>query len=74
MDLGLSGKHALVTGASQGLGRAIAKTLAMEGVSVFATARNVELLDSLTPAQQKAALVHLADKLADRLQPIARAG
>ena len=33
-----------------------------------------ELLDNLTPAQQKAALVHLADKLADRLQPIARAG
>ena len=28
MDLGLSGKNALVTGASQGLGRAIAKTLA----------------------------------------------
>ena len=33
-----------------------------------------ELLDSLTPAQQKAAFVHLADKLADRLQPVARAG
>ena len=47
MDLGLSGKNALVTGASQGLGRAIAKTLAMEGVRVFATARNAGLLDSL---------------------------
>lgn len=33
-----------------------------------------ELLDSLTPAQQKAALVHLADKLADRLQNVPRAG
>jgi 3-oxoacyl-[acyl-carrier protein] reductase len=47
MDLNLKGKTALVTGASQGLGRAIVKTLATEGVKVFATARNNELLDSL---------------------------
>lgn len=33
-----------------------------------------ELLDSLTPDQQKAALVHLADKLADRHHPVVRAG
>jgi 3-oxoacyl-[acyl-carrier protein] reductase len=47
MDLQLNGKAALVTGASQGLGRAIAKTLASEGVKVFATARNADLLASL---------------------------
>jgi len=47
MDLQLSGKTALVTGASQGLGRAIAKTLAAEGVKVLATARNENLLISL---------------------------
>lgn len=47
MDLGLNGKTALVTGASQGLGRAIVKALAAEGVRVFATARNSELLSSL---------------------------
>jgi 3-oxoacyl-[acyl-carrier protein] reductase len=47
MDLQLSGKTALVSGASQGLGRAIVKTLAGEGVTVFATARNPELLASL---------------------------
>jgi len=47
MDLHLSSKTALVTGASQGLGRAIVKTLAAEGVAVFATARNPELLGSL---------------------------
>ncbi|PWV50391.1 3-oxoacyl-[acyl-carrier protein] reductase [Chitinophaga sp. S165] len=46
MDLYLKGKTAIVTGASQGLGRAIARELAMEGVKVFATARNKELLDS----------------------------
>lgn len=33
-----------------------------------------ELLDSLTPAQQKAALVHLADKLADPVRPVVRSG
>lgn len=47
MDLHMNGKTALVTGASQGLGRAIVKALAAEGVTVFATARNPELLASL---------------------------
>jgi len=47
MDLGLNGKTALVTGASQGLGRAIVKALAAEGVRVFTTARNSALLSSL---------------------------
>ena len=47
MDLYLKGKTALVTGASQGLGRAIAKELALEGVKVLATARNAVLLESL---------------------------
>jgi 3-oxoacyl-[acyl-carrier protein] reductase len=32
MDLGISGKKALVTGASQGIGLAVAKELATEGV------------------------------------------
>lgn len=47
MDLQLNGKTAVVTGASQGLGRAIAMTLAAEGVHVFATARNEDLLAAL---------------------------
>ena len=46
MDLYLKGKTAIVTGASQGLGRAMAKELAMEGVKVFATARNEDRLNS----------------------------
>lgn len=47
MDLYLKGKTAVVTGASQGIGRAITKELAMEGVKVFATARNEDLLNGL---------------------------
>ncbi|GAA0547948.1 SDR family NAD(P)-dependent oxidoreductase [Chitinophaga japonensis] len=47
MDLYLKGKTAVVSGASQGMGRAIVKELAMEGVQVLATARNEALLNSL---------------------------
>jgi 3-oxoacyl-[acyl-carrier protein] reductase len=47
MDLQLHGKTALVTGASQGIGREIAKGLAAEGVRLAIVARRRELLDSL---------------------------
>ena len=47
MDLQLVGKTALVTGASMGIGRAIAKGLAAEGVEVAAVARRTHLLDEL---------------------------
>ena len=39
MDLGLATKSALVTGASQGIGLAIARTLLAEGMRVLATSR-----------------------------------
>jgi 3-oxoacyl-[acyl-carrier protein] reductase len=47
MDLQLSGKTALVTGASRGIGRAIALGLAREGVKLAIAARRVNLLDEL---------------------------
>ncbi|MPZ47936.1 MAG: SDR family oxidoreductase [Dehalococcoidia bacterium] len=47
MDLQLAGKTGLVTGASAGIGRAIAKGLAAEGVRLVVAARRRELLETL---------------------------
>ena len=47
MDLGIKGRAAVVTGASRGLGRAIATGLAREGCSVLAVARTAASLKSL---------------------------
>ena len=44
MNLGLKGKHAIITGASKGIGRGIALTLAEEGVNVAICARGEESL------------------------------
>ena len=47
MDLELDGKVAIVTGASRGLGRAMAVALAEQGVSVLAAARSADDLAEL---------------------------
>jgi len=44
MDLGLAGNTALITGASRGIGRAIALALAGEGMAVMLVARDAERL------------------------------
>ncbi len=46
MDLGLTGKTAFVAGASKGIGRAIAATLAQEGAQVAISSRDRERIDA----------------------------
>jgi NAD(P)-dependent dehydrogenase (short-subunit alcohol dehydrogenase family) len=45
MELGLKGRTAVITGGSKGIGKAIARGLAAEGVNVVLLARGVETLD-----------------------------
>jgi len=50
MDLGLQGKRAIVTGATRGIGRAIASLLAAEGCDVAICARHKEAVDQTAAA------------------------
>jgi 3-oxoacyl-[acyl-carrier protein] reductase len=65
MDLGLEGRHAVVTGASRGIGRAIALALAAEGAKVVAVARNQEKLKELAASGTIAGLGTIAAHAAD---------
>lgn len=50
MDLGISGKRALVCGASKGLGRGCAEALAEAGVTLVLNARGAEALEATAAA------------------------
>src|SRR5438874_3732766 len=63
MDLGLRGKHAIVTGGSLGIGKAIARELAREGVDIAIVAR--------TKAKLEAAARGLAGETGQRIIPLA---
>ena len=62
MDLGITGRRALVTGASSGLGLATARALAANGVSVVLASRSRERLDTAatTIVPSDGATVHVA--------------
>jgi 3-oxoacyl-[acyl-carrier protein] reductase len=53
MDLGLRGKRAVVTGATRGIGRAIAETFAAEGADVAICARNPEQVQEAVAALKR---------------------
>jgi NAD(P)-dependent dehydrogenase (short-subunit alcohol dehydrogenase family) len=64
MDLGLAGKRAVVTGASKGIGLAVARTLAAEGVHIVAGSRQMstELSELVSRGQATAVQVDLASE------------
>ncbi len=67
MDQGLAGKTAIVTGASRGIGLAIAEKLAAEGVNVLLVARSGDLL--ATHAERLSQVTPCAAFAADLREP-----
>lgn len=72
MDLGLSGKTALVCASSKGLGRACAEALAAEGVALTLVARGREALESTAAEIRKARAVAVTTVAADITTPEGR--
>jgi 3-oxoacyl-[acyl-carrier protein] reductase len=68
MDLELEGKAALITGSSRGIGRAIAASLAREGVRVCLSARGAEALEQ-TATELRAARAQVATVVGDVATP-----
>jgi len=73
VDLAIAGKCALVTGASMGIGRAIAVALAKEGVKLAVVARRRDLLEQLQKETGKLAIIEQDFLAADAPQRIADA-
>jgi 3-oxoacyl-[acyl-carrier protein] reductase len=61
MDLQLSNKVAIITGASRGIGKAIAETLASEGMKLVLVARSNDQLGALAKALPNESLVQAID-------------
>ena len=65
MELGLKGRAAVITGASKGIGKAIAQGLAAEGVNLVVIARGKELLDKTAEEIRKKSGVKVLSVAAD---------
>ena len=65
MDLNLKNKHALITGASKGIGLAVAKSLAGEGCNIHLAARNedslVTVANDISNSYDVKVDIHVAD-------------
>jgi 3-oxoacyl-[acyl-carrier protein] reductase len=59
MELGLTGRVAVITGASKGIGKAIARGLAAEGVNVALLARGKDLLEQTAAQIREASSVQV---------------
>lgn len=61
MELRLSNKVAIISGASKGIGRAIAEELAAEGMKLVLAARSADLLQELASGLNRESLVQAVD-------------
>lgn len=73
MDLGIRGKTALVTGASSGLGEAVALALAREGANVAVSARRLDKLEDVARRAREAGAAGACAIAADQTDPAALA-
>jgi len=73
MDLNLSGMRAAITGASKGIGAAVAHSLAAEGCQLVLAARNEELLQALAEELSERHSIKVTPIAADLATPDGRA-
>ena len=69
MDLGLHGKAAIVTGGSEGIGKAAAASMAAEGADVVIAARRVDVLESAAAEIRAVSQHHVVAIPTDVMEP-----